>query len=78
MTNHKRHYCKTKTIALCSWSPYLDKFSIIGTTDLEYKGDPRNVAIDDVEVDYLNDIVNQHFVTNSLAVKMLVLDATVA
>ncbi|UPR53886.1 glycerol-3-phosphate dehydrogenase [Vibrio cyclitrophicus] len=42
--------------------PYLDKFSIIGTTDLEYKGDPRNVAIDDVEVDYLIDIVNQHFV----------------
>ncbi|WP_122053428.1 glycerol-3-phosphate dehydrogenase [Vibrio sp. Evd11] len=42
--------------------PYLDKFSIIGTTDLEYKGDPREVAIDDVEVDYLIDIVNQHFV----------------
>ncbi|UPR59506.1 glycerol-3-phosphate dehydrogenase [Vibrio sp. ED004] len=42
--------------------PYLDKFSIIGTTDLEYKGDPRKVAIDDVEVDYLIDIVNQHFV----------------
>ncbi|WP_261815609.1 glycerol-3-phosphate dehydrogenase [Vibrio gallicus] len=42
--------------------PYLDKFSIIGTTDQEYKGDPRQVAIDDNEVDYLVDIVNQHFV----------------
>lgn len=42
--------------------PYLDKFSLIGTTDLEYKGDPSEVAIDDVEVDYLIDIVNQHFV----------------
>ncbi|NOH79095.1 glycerol-3-phosphate dehydrogenase [Vibrio sp. RE86] len=42
--------------------PYLDKFSIIGTTDVEYKGDPREVAIDDDEVDYLIDIVNQHFV----------------
>ncbi|MGF1754850.1 glycerol-3-phosphate dehydrogenase [Vibrio makurazakiensis] len=42
--------------------PYLDKFSIIGTTDLEYKGDPREVAISDDEVDYLVDIVNQHFV----------------
>ncbi|WP_318516959.1 glycerol-3-phosphate dehydrogenase [Photobacterium leiognathi] len=42
--------------------PYLDDFSIIGTTDLEYKGDPRTVAIDDTEVDYLIDIVNQHFI----------------
>ncbi|WP_299691376.1 glycerol-3-phosphate dehydrogenase [uncultured Vibrio sp.] len=42
--------------------PYLDKFSLIGTTDLEYQGDPREVAIDDDEIDYLIDIVNQHFV----------------
>ncbi|MEF1186801.1 glycerol-3-phosphate dehydrogenase, partial [Vibrio sinaloensis] len=42
--------------------PYLDKFSIIGTTDVEYKGDPREVAISEDEVDYLIDIVNQHFV----------------
>ncbi|MDA0149806.1 glycerol-3-phosphate dehydrogenase [Vibrio sp. LaRot3] len=42
--------------------PYLDKFSIIGTTDVEYKGDPRDVAISEEEVDYLIDIVNQHFV----------------
>ena len=42
--------------------PYLDKFSIIGTTDVEYKGDPREVAISDDEVEYLVDIVNQHFV----------------
>ncbi|KJY85034.1 glycerol-3-phosphate dehydrogenase [Vibrio galatheae] len=42
--------------------PYLDQFSIIGTTDVEYKGDPRKVAISDEEVDYLIDIVNQHFV----------------
>ncbi|GEM74006.1 glycerol-3-phosphate dehydrogenase [Vibrio sagamiensis] len=42
--------------------PYLDKFSIIGTTDVEYKGDPRKVSISEEEVDYLIDIVNQHFV----------------
>ncbi|WP_394145235.1 glycerol-3-phosphate dehydrogenase [Vibrio atypicus] len=42
--------------------PYLDKFSIIGTTDVEYKGDPREVAISEEETDYLIDIVNQHFV----------------
>ena len=42
--------------------PYLDQFSIIGTTDVEYKGDPREVSISEQEVDYLIDIVNQHFV----------------
>lgn len=42
--------------------PYLGDFSIIGTTDMEYKGDPRKVEICDEEVEYLLDIVNQHFV----------------
>ena len=42
--------------------PYLDDFSIIGTTDVEYQGDPRQVAISSDEVEYLIDIVNQHFV----------------
>ncbi|SHF00403.1 glycerol-3-phosphate dehydrogenase [Vibrio gazogenes] len=42
--------------------PYMDDFSIIGTTDVEYHGDPRQVEIDDEEQNYLIDIVNQHFV----------------
>ncbi|PSW04967.1 glycerol-3-phosphate dehydrogenase [Photobacterium lipolyticum] len=42
--------------------PYLDRFSIIGTTDVEYKGDPRQVAIDDNEIDYLLKVYNGHFV----------------
>ncbi|UXI01396.1 glycerol-3-phosphate dehydrogenase [Photobacterium sp. TY1-4] len=41
--------------------PYLDRFSIIGTTDVEYKGDPREVAIDDSEIDYLLKVYNNHF-----------------
>ncbi|UJF19290.1 glycerol-3-phosphate dehydrogenase [Vibrio sp. SS-MA-C1-2] len=41
--------------------PYMDKFSIIGTTDVEYKGDPREVTIDDQEQAYLLDIYNQYF-----------------
>ncbi|MDN3716947.1 glycerol-3-phosphate dehydrogenase [Vibrio breoganii] len=41
--------------------PYLDKYSLIGTTDVEYKGDPRKVTISDDEIDYLLDVVNQHF-----------------
>jgi len=42
--------------------PYLGDFSIIGTTDVEYNGNPREVNISPSEVDYLIDIVNQHFV----------------
>ncbi len=42
--------------------PYLDKFTLIGTTDVEYSGDPKEVVISDDEIDYLLDIVNQHFV----------------
>ncbi len=43
--------------------PYLDAFSIIGTTDKEYKGDPKDVKIDDWEIDYLIKVYNQHFDT---------------
>ncbi len=41
--------------------PYLDAYSMIGTTHVEYKGDPRKVAITDAERDYLISIVNKHF-----------------
>ncbi|WP_299017255.1 glycerol-3-phosphate dehydrogenase [uncultured Photobacterium sp.] len=41
--------------------PYLDRFSIIGTTDVEYQGDPREVVIDENEVSYLLDVYNNHF-----------------
>ncbi|WP_428776661.1 glycerol-3-phosphate dehydrogenase [Vibrio sp.] len=41
--------------------PYLDDFSLIGTTDLEYNDDARQVSISAEEIDYLLDVVNQHF-----------------
>ncbi|MFP1790701.1 glycerol-3-phosphate dehydrogenase [Lonsdalea quercina] len=41
--------------------PWMDEFSIIGTTDMEYHGDPRHVSINDDEVDYLLDIYNRYF-----------------
>ncbi|MCX9458640.1 FAD-dependent oxidoreductase, partial [Vibrio cholerae] len=41
--------------------PWLDKFSIIGTTDVEYHGDPRAVQIDESEIDYLLGVYNRHF-----------------
>ncbi|MGC9421171.1 glycerol-3-phosphate dehydrogenase [Vibrio sp.] len=41
--------------------PYLDQYSMIGTTDVEYKGNPREVEISSEERQYLINVVNQHF-----------------
>lgn len=41
--------------------PYLGRFTLIGTTDREYQGDPAKVAITEEETRYLLDVVNQHF-----------------
>ena len=41
--------------------PFEDKFSLIGTTDIEHKGDPSKVEISDAEVDYILRISNEHF-----------------
>ncbi|MDK9355476.1 MULTISPECIES: glycerol-3-phosphate dehydrogenase [Lelliottia] len=41
--------------------PWMDEFSIIGTTDVEYKGDPKNVEIDESEIGYLLKVYNAHF-----------------
>jgi glycerol-3-phosphate dehydrogenase len=41
--------------------PYLDRFTLIGTTDKEYQGDPSKVAIDASEIEYLLAVYNRHF-----------------
>lgn len=41
--------------------PYEDEFSLIGTTDVDYKGDPSAVKISQEEVNYLCSVVNDHF-----------------
>ncbi|AMH17461.1 glycerol-3-phosphate dehydrogenase [Hafnia paralvei] len=41
--------------------PWMDEFSIIGTTDVEYHGDPHDVKIDDNELNYLLKVYNDHF-----------------
>lgn len=43
--------------------PFQDDFSLIGTTDQEYAGDPAHVKIDQGEIDYLLKVVNEHFVS---------------
>ena len=41
--------------------PYEDNFSLIGTTDVEYQGDPKQAKISPEETQYLLDIVNAYF-----------------
>ncbi len=43
--------------------PYQDEFTLIGTTDLEYSGDPAQVAISADEVGYLCQMANRYFRT---------------
>lgn len=41
--------------------PYLDRYTMIGTTDREYRGDPAQVSISEEEIAYLLAISNAHF-----------------
>jgi glycerol-3-phosphate dehydrogenase len=41
--------------------PYEDEFTLIGTTDQDYKGDPADVAISDAEIDYLCAGASEYF-----------------
>jgi glycerol-3-phosphate dehydrogenase len=43
--------------------PYERDYTLIGTTDLSYEGDPAKVAISAEEVDYLCSVINAHFAT---------------
>lgn len=41
--------------------PYLNDFTLIGTTDVLYNNDLNNIAISTAEIEYLCDIVNAYF-----------------
>ncbi|WP_111412099.1 glycerol-3-phosphate dehydrogenase [Billgrantia lactosivorans] len=41
--------------------PYEDDFSLVGTTDQRFHGDPAQAAISEQETDYLLGVVNEHF-----------------
>jgi glycerol-3-phosphate dehydrogenase len=43
--------------------PYEQRFTLIGTTDVPYEGDPAKVAIGADEVEYLCGVINAHFVS---------------
>lgn len=41
--------------------PYEDQFSLVGTTDVEYHGDPKKARISPEETNYLLGIINEYF-----------------
>ncbi|WP_107852429.1 glycerol-3-phosphate dehydrogenase [Oceanimonas marisflavi] len=41
--------------------PYEQDYSLIGTTDVDYQGDPAGAIASDGEIDYLCAVVNAHF-----------------
>ena len=41
--------------------PYREHYTLIGTTDVEYHGDPDKVAISEEETQYILGVANQHF-----------------
>ena len=41
--------------------PYEHDFTLLGTTDVDYRGDPSAVAIDAAEIDYLCALSNRYF-----------------
>jgi len=51
--------------------PYAGEFTLIGTTDVEYIGDPAQVAIDESEVRYLCDMANRYFRKNIMPVDVV-------
>ncbi|MGG1947357.1 glycerol-3-phosphate dehydrogenase [Trinickia sp. NRRL B-1857] len=44
--------------------PYERDFTLIGTTDVEYRNDPAQVVIDDAETRYLCESINRYFKRN--------------
>ncbi len=43
--------------------PYEERFTLIGTTDIPYDGDPATVAIDEAEIAYLTSVASAFFRT---------------
>jgi len=59
---HKKSYIfQNKDNRIIFAIPYQQDFTLIGTTDHEYEGDPRKTRITEVEIDYLCSSSNQYF-----------------
>jgi glycerol-3-phosphate dehydrogenase len=60
--DHGRSYIfQNSDDRICFAIPYEEDFTLIGTTDEDYEGDPADAAISDREIDYLLGAVNEYF-----------------
>ncbi len=41
--------------------PYLNQFTLVGTTDVDFEGDPNQACISDAEIHYLCENINRYF-----------------
>ena len=44
--------------------PYREDYTLLGTTDVEYKGNPNDVSISEEETNYILGVANDHFKKN--------------
>ncbi len=51
--------------------PYEDRFTLIGTTDVDWGGEPDQVGVDDAEVDYLCSSINRYLAAQITAKDVL-------
>jgi glycerol-3-phosphate dehydrogenase len=51
--------------------PYEREFTLIGTTDTEYDGDPADAAISDAEIAYLCEMTNRYFLNSITAADVI-------
>ena len=58
---HYAHILQNDDRRIVFTLPYQQRFTLIGTTDRDYQGDPAKVAINEDEIDYLIEVVNAHF-----------------
>lgn len=68
---HKAYILQNDDKRIVFVIPYETDFSLIGTTDLEYQGDPGSVKITQSEIHYLLNAVNAYF-KRQLSVKDIV------
>jgi glycerol-3-phosphate dehydrogenase len=60
--DHGRSYIfQNSDDRICFAIPYEEDFTLIGTTDEDYDGDPADASINEREIDYLLGAVNEYF-----------------
>ncbi|MBM9603858.1 glycerol-3-phosphate dehydrogenase [Desulfopila inferna] len=62
--SHKRSYIFQNADGRIIFAiPYENEFTLIGTTDVDFQGDPGKVEISDEEIQYLCDAASEYFIT---------------